>query len=321
MIFFVLLAVAGLAWTIRRSIAVRTERAMLARLPLGPDGIIEGAAGIVRPASGRRAVLILHGFGDTPQTVHYLAEHLNGLGFTVHAPLLPGHGRTLAEFGSSGADAWLNAAERELDALRQSFAFVGLVGVSMGGALAVILAGRPDARDPGAPLDARSAGTGSRHGPDALVLLAPYLSMRPRAHRLATMHWMISPFARYLPSREEASIRDSTERGRNRGFGTVTPGLLAELRRVVRRAQRALPAVRQPALVIQSRADNRIDSAAATRTFALLGSAEKRFVWTDGGGHVITVDTGREHVLALTGEWLVRWAEAAAGRPGTGTSR
>ena len=321
MIPFVLLVVAGLVWTIRRSIAVRTERTMLTRLPLGPDGIIEGAAGLVRPASGRRAVLILHGFGDTPQTVRYLADHLSGLGFTVHAPLLPGHGRTLAEFGSFGADAWLSAAERDLDALRESFEFVGLVGVSMGGALAVILAGRPDTRMPGAPPNSLAANQGGRRGPDALVLLAPYLSMRPRARRLATLHWMISPFVRYLPSREEASIRDSLERGRNRGFGTVTPGLLAELRRVVERAQRALPVVGQPTLVIQSPDDNRIDSAAATRTFELLGSTEKRFIWTEGGGHVITVDTGRERVLSLTGEWLLRWAEEAAPDPGPGSAR
>jgi len=309
MIPFVLLIGAALAWMARRSLALRTERAMLARLPLGPDGIIEGAAGLVRPASGRRAVLILHGFGDTPQTVRYLADHLSDLGFTVHAPLLPGHGRTLAEFGSSGARAWLEAAERELDALREAFEFVGLVGVSMGGALSVILAGQPGHRAVGAPSPVRTG----RHGPDALVLLAPYLSMRSRALRLATLHWMISPFARYLPSREEASIRDSTERARNRGFGTVTPGLLAELRRVVQRAQQALPDVRQPALVIQSRSDNRIDSAAATRSFEMLGSAEKQFVWTDGAGHVITVDTGYERVLTLTGDWLLRWAEAATG--------
>ena len=321
MIRVALLVVAGLLWMVRRSVAARTERGMLARLPVGPDGIIDGAAGLVRHASGRRAVLILHGFGDTPQTVHYLADHLHELGFAVHAPLLPGHGRTLPEFGASGAEAWLSAAERELDALRQSFEFVGLVGVSMGGAISVILAARPDLQARDAPPNAMSANQGARWSPDAMVLLAPYLSMRPRALRLAMLHWMISPFARYLPSREEASIRDATERARNRGFGTVTPGLLAELRRVVDRAYRVLPGVRQPTLVIQSREDNRIDAAAATMSFERLGSAEKRFVWTEGGGHVITVDTGRERVLALTGDWLLQWADAAAGRSSPGPTR
>lgn len=291
---------------------------MLARLPLGADGIIQGAAGFVRPRSTSRAVLILHGFGDTPQTLQYLAEYLHGLGFTVEAPLLPGHGRTLAEFGATGADAWLEAADREFTTLRSKFDFVGLVGVSMGGALSVILASRSAqaASDGGRSTDgAENARRGAERGPDTLVLLAPYLSMRPRAQRLATLHWIVSPFARYLPSREEASIRDPIERVRNRGFGTVTPRLLYELRRIVQRAQRALPDVRQPTLIIQSRDDNRIEKAAATQSFDRLGSGEKRFVWTEGSGHVITVDTGRERVLALTGEWLLERAEAIAPHP------
>jgi carboxylesterase len=256
-------------------------------------------------------VLILHGFGDTPQTAHYLADHLHGLGFTVHAPLLPGHGRTLAAFGATRAEEWLAAAGAEFDTLRRRFAFVGLVGVSMGGALSVILAGRA-AHQGSSPSGDGVASGGTSHGPDALVLIAPYLGMRARALRLATTHWLISPFVRYLPSREEASIRDPEERTRNRGFGTVTPRLLSELLRIVERAQRALPDVRQPTLVIQSRDDNRIEPAAATRAFEMLGSIEKRFVWTEGGGHVITVDTGRERVLTLTGDWLVERADAAS---------
>ena len=299
-------------WAVRRGLGRRTERATLARLPVDAEGIIEGAGGIVRQGASNRAVLILHGFGDTPQTLHYLADHLHGLGFTVHAPLLPGHGRTLAEFGDTSADAWLAAADAELVALRRRFEFVGLVGLSMGGALSVILA----ARHGGRSIDAAGGPRLAARGPDALILLAPYLSMRARAERVATLHWLISPFATYLPSREEASIRDPRERAHSRGFGTVTPGLVRELRRVVRWAQHALPDVRQPTLVIQSREDNRIEEAAAARSFDRLGAVEKRFVWTEGSGHVITVDTGRERVLELTGEWLLDWADAmSSGSP------
>jgi carboxylesterase len=297
------LSLFALGWTIRRLMGARAERATLARLPIGTDGIIEGARGIVRPGGSTRAVLIVHGFGDTPQTLQYLADHLHGLGFTVHAPLLPGHGRTLAEFGVTSAEAWLALVEKEFAVLRARHEFVGLVGLSMGGALAVILAARSATNRPG-------ANHTNARGPDALVLLAPYLGMRPRAERAAMLHWLIAPFAQYLPSREEASIRDPDERRRNRGFGTVTPRVLRELRRVVLWAQEALPDVRQPALVIQSREDNRIEETTASRSFDRLGSANKRFVWTEGNGHVITVDTGRERVLGLTGEWLLEWAEA-----------
>ena len=61
------------------------------------------------PSTGR-AVLLLHGFGDTPQTLHYVADALHAAGYTVRAPLLPGHGRTLAAFGATRAKQWISAA-------------------------------------------------------------------------------------------------------------------------------------------------------------------------------------------------------------------
>ncbi len=286
----VLVVVLAVGWLLRRTIATRVERTSLRDLPRGPDGIIEGASPIDRHVGRQRAVLILHGFGDTPQTVGYLAEYLHGLGFSVRAPLLAGHGRTLREFGGSTAEAWLDGAARQLAAIRSEYDAVGVVGVSMGGALSVILA-------------AGAADQGRL--PDAMVLIAPYLSMRPRARRLAALHWALTPFIRYLPAREEASIKDEFERRSNRGFGTVTPRLLNELQRLVSRARRALADVAVPTLVIQSRDDNRIEPGAAQQSFDRLGAREKRFEWTDGGGHVITVDVGRERVLALTGEWLL----------------
>lgn len=298
------------AWLVRRSVAQRVERASLHALPRANDGIIEGAGPIEHRAAGRHAVLILHGFGDTPQTVRYLAEHLHGLGLTVRAPLLAGHGRTLREFGRSTAAQWFAGAERELLALQEEYESVAVIGVSMGGALAVILAADA-ARKPGDPRAGTGAATRRRpRPPAALVLIAPYLSMRAHARRLAAWHWALSPFVRYLPSREEASIRDAGERQSNRGFGTVTPRLLNELRRIVARAEGALSAVGSPTLVIQSRGDNRIDPDAATGSFERLGAREKRMEWTEGGGHVITVDTGRERVIGLTGEWLLTRMDA-----------
>jgi carboxylesterase len=281
---FILVTAVGVM-LLRWFLSVRAERASLRRLPLGADGIIRGAEGIVRHGRASRGVLLLHGFGDTPQTLMYLADRLHESGFDVHAPLLPGHGRTLREFSRGRAEAWLAGAEDAYAELRGQHRSVGLVGVSMGGALALLLSARV------AP-------------PDALVLIAPYLTMRPRARQIAAAHRLVTPFVRYLATREEASIRDDVERASNRGFGTTTPRLLNELRSIVDRAATTLGSVRSPTLMIQSLHDNRIDRRAAEAAFAALGAPEKKLVWVETGGHVITVDTGRERVLALTAEWL-----------------
>ena len=80
------------------------ERAVERRLRPGQDGVIPGAGPIRldRPG-GAHAVLLVHGFGDTPQTLGYLARDLHARGYTVRAPLLPGHGRTLRAFAASRA--------------------------------------------------------------------------------------------------------------------------------------------------------------------------------------------------------------------------
>jgi len=53
--------------------------------------IIPGAYAIDLDRSGSRGVLLLHGFGDSPQTLWLLANDLHATGFGVRAPLLPGH--------------------------------------------------------------------------------------------------------------------------------------------------------------------------------------------------------------------------------------
>ena len=289
--------IAGVLVAARRERSARRyERDCARRLPLGPDGVIVGAEPIDLPApgggtSGGRLALLLHGFGDTPQTLVNLATHLNARGWAVRAPLLPGHGRTLRAFAASRASSWIAHARAELAAAQSQYESVALVGLSMGGAIATVLA----AETPALP---------------ALVLLAPYTSMRARLQRVARLHRTWGMFARYLRGRGDRSILDPEARARSLAYGVVTPRLLAELAVVVEEARRAAPGVRAPTLVVQSREDHRIAPADAERAFALVGAQEKRLVWLDGCGHIVTVDHGRERVDAETAGWLERYASA-----------
>ena len=58
---------------------------------LGPDGVVIGGEGFVLSRGGAPAILLIHGAGDTPQTLRYLASALHTQGFHVAVPLLPGH--------------------------------------------------------------------------------------------------------------------------------------------------------------------------------------------------------------------------------------
>src|SRR5437763_4600283 len=110
-LWFVLIAAVAMV-TLSRRAAFRHRDDALRRLPVGRDGIIAGAQGFeLRRGSDAPAVLLLHGGGDTPQTLRYLAEYLHARGYNVRASPLPGHGRTLRE-SSTVRSAHLSEAAR-----------------------------------------------------------------------------------------------------------------------------------------------------------------------------------------------------------------
>ncbi|HEY5219494.1 MAG TPA: alpha/beta fold hydrolase, partial [Gemmatimonadaceae bacterium] len=248
--------------------------------------VLLGAAGFTLARPSAPAALLLHGAGDTPQTLRDLGEYLHARGFAVTAPLLPSHGRSVRAFRNVSSQAWQAAAVAAYDDLRAQHSWVGVVGLSMGGALAAItVAERPDT--------------------PALVLLAPYLGL-PRGLRLAAvMSRIANLFSPYFPSGDPRSVHDPIAAARGLTYSVFTPAAMRALRDTTGAGLAALPHVRTPTLIVQSREDNRIAPEVAKRVLRLLASPDKCLEWTSEGGHVITVDYGKDRVFSLTADWLL----------------
>ena len=272
-------------WIARALIARREERRFLARFTHDPDGIIVGAAPITLTGTRRGAVLLLHGYNDSPQSMQSVAAAFHARGWTVRAPLLPGHGRSLAAFGASRADQWLQAGRAELDALLATHHEVAVGGLSMGGAISFALAAsHPEVR--------------------AVVAFAPFLRRPVAAPILKTVATIAAIGSKYVWAGGSRSVHDPAAGASMIAYGRSTPRLLVELDRLVRTARAELPRVRQPVLVVQSREDNRISETAATEAFGLIGSPDKTLHWTSGNGHVVTMDYGHELLEQFAADWL-----------------
>ncbi len=247
--------------------------------------VIRGAQTIDLQEEGSPGVLLLHGFGDTPQTLALLARKLHKSGYSLYAPLLPGHGRNMDAFGKSRAADWISAARSALAEMRRRHKSVSVVGLSMGGALAVLLAAEFD-------------------DIPALVLIAPYLGM-PRVLTLAaSTHWAWGRLVGEVNARDPRSVRDPIEREKNLAYGAITGRTLFELSKVVKLARKSLRGVKAPTLIIQSREDPRCPPDVAEFALKALGAQEKNLIWTEGAGHIITVDYGRERVFTEVEQWL-----------------
>src|SRR5690242_5926202 len=252
MIWPLVILAAAIGGVARLTWARRTERAYAERRPPASDGIVPGSEGFTLEGSRERALLLLHGSGDTPQTLRFLGDRLHEQGYTVRAPLLPGHGRGLRDFAAATADDYVRAAREELDALLAQYRWVGVIGLSMGGALGARLAAEhPEVR--------------------VLVLLAPYLTPPPSVALVGRTAPVWALAVPYLAGRgKDESVHDPVARAASYAYGVFPPGALRALSETASAGRRALSSITAPTLVVNSREDNRIPAALAEKATATL---------------------------------------------------
>jgi carboxylesterase len=270
-----------------RASSARFEQEQARRFVIAPNGVVVGAETIVLPSSHGRAVLVLHGFNDTPQSMAYLADALHRDGWSVVVPRLPGHGVSLARMArESRAPAWRDEVVRVYAELRAQHETVVVCGQSMGGALALLLA----ESHPEIP---------------ALVLLAPYIGMPAGIQWQIALAWLLHPFSLYRRGRGgDRSIHDPEAKAKALSPGVITAPTMSALRSVALAARQVLPRIGVPTLYLQSREDNRISVAAAAHAFAALGGTKNAQRWLSGCGHIISADYCRAEVARQVTEWF-----------------
>jgi carboxylesterase len=272
----------------RRRVRRKFEGEYVRRFQPTASGIASGAESFKLLGTNRCALLLLHGSGDSPQSLRYLGDRLHSAGYTVYAPLLPGHGRSPGDFAQATAADYHDATNQALDELRNSHARIGIVGLSMGGALAVRAASEtPDVR--------------------ILVLLAPYLIPPISVRWTCCLGWLWSWAIPYMRGRGEASVHDVDARAASRAYGSFSIGALSALVATARAGRRVLSTLTMPMLVINSEHDNRIPRQLAEKALSEMPDDIVQH-WVTDCGHVITVDFCKATVAELVLTFLAHHA-------------
>jgi carboxylesterase len=236
--------------------------------------------------AGARAVLLLHGFSGSPWEVRPLGEALAARGFHVEAPRLPGHGTTPEALESVTGEDWLAAAQQALLSLSTRFAEVSIAGLSMGGLLALVLAAREPALVRG------------------LVLMAPV--MRLRASNARALHRVRNTaLVRLLPrwvKKGPTDIELEEVRAQSPQLSRYPLARVLDLFTLQALAQRSVPAVRCPSLVLVALNDRVVDPAGVLALQASL--PRSRLVRLHRGGHIIPRDADRATALSEISEFL-----------------
>lgn len=84
------------------------------------------------PVPGNKAILLVHGLGDSPWSFIDVAHRLADQGYVVRTLLLPGHGTQPADLTGVRLEDWQRLMREQVTLLRQGFPEVWLGGFSTG---------------------------------------------------------------------------------------------------------------------------------------------------------------------------------------------
>ncbi|MGH2625870.1 MAG: alpha/beta hydrolase, partial [Anaerolineales bacterium] len=236
---------------------------------------------------GETGCLLIHGFTATPREMRLLGERLASDGYTVLAPRLFGHATHPDDLARARRRDWLASAADGYSLLAGSVRRTFLIGMSLGGSLALLLA---------------------RQVPCAgLVLLSTPFAL-PSDRRLQWLRPILRPLSlvwRHAPKGPPQWFDPAA--GRAHLTYPVRPlRALAELDRLLAEMRRELPQVRAPTLLVHSRDDHFVPPHHMTSIHDALGSAWKEVRWIEGSSHGLTQDAKRNEVFAAVEEFLSR---------------
>ena len=202
-------------------------------------GALDGRDGPQGTGSGV-GCLVVHGIGGTPANVRVVADALARRGYTVYAPLLPGHGRTVRALNDSTGEQWRSCVRDGYDRLRAAGCTrIVPVGLSLGGILCGLLAAERDCA--------------------ALVLISAPLRMRAYLH-FARLISPIVPAVRN-PGHDREKLAQKAPYGQMyAGFSTKK---LVDLYALIKQLRRQLGRICCPTLALWARYDDKVAKSAA----------------------------------------------------------
>ncbi len=245
------------------------------------DGVREGCAAF-EMGQGDDAMLLVHGFADSPAVYRRMASVLAANSFKVKAMRLPFFAQDWAAYSRSSRSLWCEALRSELSALKQNHRRVIVVAHSLGAAVAIdALAGQSSACD-GLVLLAPLIGISDRRSP----LVSPAVWFRLLDRVVIFSDRVAIPFPQdcYDPAAASMLVDDRF----------VPRNIYRELFSLIARNEYRAAEIEMPLYMVLAATDKVVDNASAESFFNRCGSRVKRLQRVEGCGHVLPMDHGWE---------------------------
>jgi carboxylesterase len=220
------------------------------------------------------AVLLLHGFTSCTDAVDGLLPHLEKEHIPFERPILRGHMTRYQDLKGVTARDWYVDAEQALLKLWTEGHRVVVVGLSMGGLVALELAMRHPEMIAG------------------VVTVAAALKFKDPLSRLTPL---LSLVARYWPMPE--TFNDPARAKHCGNYSKFPTDAFASLYRYGHWIAERLPEVHVPIRILQSKKDQVVDPAAANIIYEKVSSPIRQILWFEQSGHEMMQDLEAERVF------------------------
>ena len=221
-----------------------------------------------------------------------MAEYLNGGGFPCLGIRLTGHATRPEDMIRSRYADWIASVEDGYHLLCGVTDRIYLVGLSMGGDLALLMSTKLDV-----------AGVVAMSTPYHIPYDYPSWLMK-----------LFSRFVRYQPKSDEqpgASWFDKSAHAEQISYPQNPVRSGAELQLLLNEMRAALSKVNVPVLLIHSKNDTYVPPENVEHIYTDLGASDKTKLYVTESGHVVTRDAARDQVFEAASAFIRR-LEAAA---------
>lgn len=218
-------------------------------------------------------ILLIHGFTATTFEVRSLAERLNAEGFTVSAPLLPGHGTSPDDLNKVTWQDWVFTCEEAFKNLKKHCNQIVIGGESMGGLLCLVLAAKfPEIK--------------------GILLYAPAIN-NPKLRFTPLM----KHFMKYSKKRNSEDLYEW------QGYRVNPVAGAAELYSLQRFAVELLGKINMPVIIFQGTEDHTVKPFGAQIVFDRISSKQKQLIWLNCG-HCVLLENDFEKAADLSVDFI-----------------
>lgn len=239
---------------------------------------------------GPTGCLLLHGFMASPGEIGWLGPHLHEKGHTVYVARLAGHGIDPTHMARMHWQDWYASALDGYALLRQQCEKVIVIGHSMGGLLAALLAASEKV--------------------DGIVISATPYALQPGIARYARLLNLALPYTNHPnePELHQVIVAEQSRRG-EAIIGRVhyprwSTLAVAQFFALLKEARANLHRIEAPLLLLYAEADKTGTVADMEHFAGQVRSQQIEKVLIKEGAHIVFQDTGRESAFNAVSDFV-----------------